>query len=116
MVQLSSGTCAVLLHTAAMRFMLPPAARAFLASPDIKLVGFSWAGSDELKFQSSFRMGRANFGSFWDLQVRSCDHHHHHQLTLPAQASQCTWDACVVCVCVPQCGWGWAMHKQTLQQ
>jgi hypothetical protein len=69
MVQLSSGTCAVLLHTAAMGYTLPAAARAFLASPDIKLLGYSWDGWDERKFQSTFQMGRASFHSFLDLQV-----------------------------------------------
>jgi hypothetical protein len=35
----------------------------------VRLVGYSWDGSDEVKSRSTFGVGRSDFGHFMDLQV-----------------------------------------------
>lgn len=36
--------------------------------PSIVLLGYGWDGADEGKMQSSFRIGRADFGNYLDVQ------------------------------------------------
>jgi 3'-5' exonuclease len=68
MLQLATARTALLVRTCRTGFRLPPPLRAFLARPDVTLVGFSWSGSDEPKMQATFGVGRADFGRFLDLQ------------------------------------------------
>jgi hypothetical protein len=62
LMQLSSATVCVLLHTSAMSFTLPDPARDFLADPAHVLVGFAWDSADEAKFSRSFDLSRKDFG------------------------------------------------------
>ncbi len=68
--QIASSTCCVLLHTASFDSRLPEAARKLLADPNVALVGFAWDNGDERKLQTSFKLGKAGFGRFFDLEVR----------------------------------------------
>ncbi|KAJ9520089.1 hypothetical protein QJQ45_030012, partial [Haematococcus lacustris] len=69
LMQLSSATVCLLLRVNLMNYSLPAAVKELLASPDVTIMGFAWENSDEQKMQRSFSIGRANFGSFLDLQV-----------------------------------------------
>ncbi|EIE19787.1 ribonuclease H-like protein [Coccomyxa subellipsoidea C-169] len=68
LMQLATSSCAVLIRTCRLKHQLPPVLAEFLRDPTIVLCGFGWDGSDENKMQASFRMGRASFPHFIDLQ------------------------------------------------
>ena len=61
MIQLSSATVCLLIRVSSMGFRLPPEVTKFLQGPDITLLGFAWANSDEKKMQKTFGFGRSSF-------------------------------------------------------
>mmetsp|Transcript_5958 Transcript_5958/g.14072 ORF Transcript_5958/g.14072 Transcript_5958/m.14072 type:complete len:640 (-) Transcript_5958:467-2386(-) len=69
LMQLSSATVCVLLHTSSMGFQLPQAVKDLLTDPKVRILGFGWESADENKMQSTFQMGQSSFGNFLDLQV-----------------------------------------------
>ncbi|KAK9807866.1 hypothetical protein WJX72_011603 [[Myrmecia] bisecta] len=71
LIQLASATCCVLIRTCRLSFHIPPVLQKFLESPEIVMVGYGWDSSDESKMQQSFKLGRACFGTFVDLQTIS---------------------------------------------
>eukprot|EP00798_Chlamydomonas_sp_ICE-L_P000542 gene542-1953_t len=69
MMQLSSGTVAVLIRTSSMGFKLPAPALQIIQDPNVTIVGFGWDGADEEKLTRSFNIGKDMLTpSFFDLQ------------------------------------------------
>lgn len=68
LVQIASGTTALLVRTCCMGYSMPSEVRSLLSANDIVLVGFSWANSDELKLKHTFGFGRSAMACFFDLQ------------------------------------------------
>ncbi|KAI3430822.1 hypothetical protein D9Q98_009233 [Chlorella vulgaris] len=69
LMQLASGSVAVLVRICRLGFRLPPALRSLLSDPELTLVGFSWDSSDEAKMKQTFGEGRRNlFARYLDLQ------------------------------------------------
>jgi hypothetical protein len=69
LIQIASARLALLVRTCRMQYRLAPELLALLQDPKVALVGFAWDGADEGKMQSTFSVGAASFGRFFDLQA-----------------------------------------------
>ncbi|PSC71691.1 Werner Syndrome-like exonuclease [Micractinium conductrix] len=68
LMQLASGTTAVLVRVSSLGYRMPPPLHDFLSDPELSFVGFSWDSADEQKMRATFGWGRDVFARFVDLQ------------------------------------------------
>jgi hypothetical protein len=68
LIQLASGSICVLIRCCLLEYSFPAALRHLFSDPSLTFVSFSWDSSDEMKFKSTFGVGRDCFARFLDLQ------------------------------------------------